>query len=194
MQNTLAQTSSVNILKPQATVDIPTATAIIYHKSTPHKVLVGHSKKHSAPVLPGGKIDLQDLVSTSIEQAAKNCIIRELEEEVGLLGIEPKFLMMYSDPERDNRIITAKSLKGTLVEDVVKGLSEDELVLGRYGVPDYIFLVEVAEQNINESEELEKLEWVDVRNVKDEEIGGGQAKLLKSFVETLLADADSNKP
>ncbi len=176
MQTSIVQSSSTKLQAVVATVDIPTATAIIYKKSDPFKVLVGHSKKHSAPVLPGGKIDLQDLVSTSMELVAKHCIIRELQEEVGLTGVEPKFLKIHSDPERDNRVITVGSLKGTVVEDLVKGFREDQLVLGRYGVPDYVFLVEIDWQSLKESEELLGLEWIDTRDEKV--LGGGQKKLL----------------
>ncbi len=181
MQTVITSNHSNQIQQVVATIDIPTATAIVYKKSDPFQVLVGHSKKHSAPVLPGGKIDLQDLVSTSMEQVARNCIIRELQEEVRLSGVNPKLFKIHSDPERDNRIITVASLKGTLIEDLVKGFREEELVLGRYGVPDYVFLVEVDEEGITESEELRILEWVNCQGVKRGELGGGHSEILKLY-------------
>ncbi len=164
-----------------ATIDIPTSTAIIYKKDDPSQVLVGRSSKHSAPVLPGGKIDLNDIVSTSIELAARNCIVRELQEEVALIGVEPRFLFLHSDPTRDNRVITAKSLKGTIVEHLVQGLSDSQQILGRYGVPDYVFLVEVEGQSVTESTELEKLEWIDTRNIGKGSLAAGHERILAEW-------------
>jgi 8-oxo-dGTP pyrophosphatase MutT (NUDIX family) len=178
VQTAIAQHPANNPSKVVAKVDIPTATAIIYKKSDPNKVLVGHSQKHSAPVLPGGKIDLQDLVATSMEMVARHCIIRELQEEVGLTGVEPRFFKIHSDCESDNRVITVGSLKGTLIEDGVKGFGEEQLVLGRYGVPDYIFLVEIEADPLQESEELRKLEWVDVREAR---LGGGHTHTISMY-------------
>lgn len=162
-------------------VCIPTATAIIVNSIEPNLVLVGKSKKHPLPVMPGGKIDATDIGSVSLEAAASRCIIREIFEETRLVVDKVELFELRTDPERDIRLVSAGALRGTLAEVVVQNLPEDQVVLGRYGVPDYVFIVKVDPREFSDTEELKDLSWIDSRFVASETLSAGHGDIVMRY-------------
>lgn len=166
------------------TICIPTATAIVYCKENPFCILIGDSAKHTRPVLPGGKIDLKDICSSSILVCARKCIQRELKEEISLETEQIDFFRTFSDPMRDRRIINVSSLQGSLVSILVNSMKDSDKVIGLFGMPDFVFLVPVEKSVCLSTEELKTLRWVDCRS--NLEFGAGHKEILIQYSLYLL--------
>ena len=172
---------------------IPTATAIVHEPSLPFKILVGESAKHSGLVLPGGKIDLTDGLSSNLEQAAHACIARELEEEVHAPPLTLRLIAITHGQTRDSRIIRAGSLLGTLVEDLVRSIDPEVPIEGLYGNPDYLFDVEVRSEAVRATEELRHLQWIDCRELSGIPLGAGHAALIELYRQSVEASEASRE-
>ena len=172
-------------LNSSVEVCIPTATIIAVSKNNRFLVLTGENSKHRLPVLPGGKIDLQDLCGSRIEEAAMQCAVRELKEEIHVEASGLRLFKVVSDGNRDMRIVSAQSLRSTLVEALVAGLATDVLVLGRYGVPDFLHVGIVNPVQVSESDELKNLRWVDVRKISAGELDAGHGDYLQAYAQCL---------
>lgn len=154
-------------------IDIPTTTSIVYDRADPWFIVIGSSEKHNRPVLPGGKIDRADMISPSMKECAAVAALREIWEEVGARPDQTTLIDVSSNRERDTRLVRADSLAGTLVEEAVSALRADDLVLGHYGVPDYLFAAAVARDDVTPSRELSSLKWVDIRTLDPESLAAG---------------------
>ncbi len=168
-------------------VMIPTATAIICQRENPHMVLIGTSIKHEKPVLPGGKIDQKDIVSSELERCATCCIRRELAEEIGTTLEELQLLKVSKDSSRDMRKVSVRSLQGSLVESLTCDLSEDMFVLGCYGCPDYLFIAKIDTMNLTDTEELKKLTWIDCRTILPDSLAAGHSAYIIEYCRALTA-------
>lgn len=168
-------------------VCIPTATAIVTRADDPNLTLIGQSSKHENPVLSGGKIDKCDIVSKSMEQCALKCIKRELFEEIGALPRSVRLLAVTMDSERDVRTVSVKSLLGSVVEQAISDLSMETSVTGRYGVPDYLFVIEIDPATISNSNELTDLRWIDCQKIDELSLGAGHGKFVRMYLESLRA-------
>ncbi len=172
-------------------VEVPTATAIVRSSTDPHVFLIGTSAKHAKAVLPGGKIDCQDLLYASIEKCAEVCISRELREELGSLPLFLQFIARTMDGERDVRTVAVETLRGTLAESAVCDLPDGTLVRARYGMPDYLFIAEVEPEGVRGSEELANLQWVDSRFLSPDALSAGHGELVARYLEWLsLVEAE----
>ena len=168
-----------------ACIRIPTATAIVHQRGQPFRILVGQSAKHFGLILPGGKIDRADLRTASMEDAATACIKRELVEEIGVLPSSLKLLAVTRSLKRDVRTISADSLKGTLVEEMIASMAPEQLVKGIYGYPDYLFVASMDLRETREGEELRGFRVLDCRSFASEIIGAGHRSLIGVYVRSL---------
>lgn len=171
-------------------VDIPTTTAIVCDSADPYLILVGSSAKHDRPVLPGGKIDRADIILPSMVECAETAVLREIGEETGAKSVQLKLFGIFSDSQRDIRMIPAGTLAGTIVEDAVRGLADNEMVLGRYGVPDYVFIVRVDRSEVSDSSELFNLTWIDIRTLGADSLAAGHPAIVQRYQKFLEAALD----
>jgi 8-oxo-dGTP pyrophosphatase MutT (NUDIX family) len=173
-------------IDPLLEVSVPTATAIVRSAEDAFRVLVGHSRKHNRPVLPGGKIERADIVSFSMLENAACCMSRELREEIGISDLTLSLYDVISDADADRRIVTVRSLRATLVEDAIRSLDDSQMVLARYGVPDFVFVASVQPELIKASDELLSLEWIDCRRLAPEMLAAAHGKIVKRYCDNLI--------
>ncbi len=145
-------------------ISIPTATAIIVNAYNPFEILIGLSTKHSLPVLPGGKIDNSDIISTSLQQCAEITIKREIYEETSICVDKIEFLGEWQEREQDVRTVPVRDLRDSVIGAALKDLPDDYMVKARYGVPDFVFIAKFEPAPIADSVELSNLRWIDIRN------------------------------
>ncbi len=167
-------------------VDVPTATIIIRHPECRYIFLVGQSKKHPRPVLPGGKIDIKDINGSSIKSAALRCIKREAQEEIGTSLSAVKLFKIHSNSERDVRRVPVESLRGSVVESIIEDRPRPTIVTARYGMPDYLFIGEVDPKSIKATEELHSLTWIDLRKTMTLDLSAGHNELIKQYVDEVI--------
>lgn len=176
-------------LKCMATPEvlIPTATAIVCDSEDPWRILIGTSTKHEKPVLPGGKIDSADLVSSSLERCAAECIRRELREEIGCEPLTLRMLSVSSDRKRDVRTVALCTLSGSIAAQAVEMLNPDSMVTGRYGVPDFLFIAMIEAGAVQDTAELKHLTWVDCRTIQRESLSAGHSAFVERYLKSLGA-------
>jgi 8-oxo-dGTP pyrophosphatase MutT (NUDIX family) len=169
-------------------VSVPTVTIVVASQCDPFKVLIATSAKHPLPILPGGKIDLQDLV-VSKQDTARNCAERELLEEVGLKGVALEYLFSRQ-VSSDIRSVPVAKLRGTLVDSEVASLPDEQIVQARYGEPDHVFRVSAKQQSFLPTEELSELKWCDLRGGVYPQLSAGHERVLMRYVEYLRSSYD----
>ena len=168
-------------------IEVPTATAIVCDRNNPYMILVGKSNKHALPVLPGGKIDQADILSASVLEAATTCITRELREEVHCASVHPVLFEIMNDRMRDPRVVSVSSLRGTLAEHLVQDLEDSAKVRACYGVPDYIFVVNVDRESVSPSSELTQLYWLDARDIESDTLSAGHGDVARRYLQSLAS-------
>jgi len=166
-------------------VEVPTATILLYDKSDPEWIVVGKNNKHEQWILPGGKLDEEDIVSVKMIDNAQRCILREVNEEVRCELLTCEFLGIVQDSEADVRLIPAEKLRSTAVATEVSDLSDSDLVEAHFGVPDYVFCAPVTRDQVQTSEELEQVEFIDVRH-RAEELGAAHEQVVALYVNSRL--------
>jgi 8-oxo-dGTP pyrophosphatase MutT (NUDIX family) len=130
------------------------ASAIVISKDDACRVLVVDSEKHPKPVIPGGKVETEDLASDAGSRGL-SCVLREVKEEIGTDLLNPTYLGEAQDPDRDIRLVPAKKVASAVVEPALPaGISADATVRAHYGRPDYIFVGQVDEAALTDTEEL----------------------------------------
>lgn len=174
--------SSTEIIRE---VSIPTATAIVHQLENPYMILVGVSAKHPKPVLPGGKLDLDDLVSPLLARCASVCILRELGEEIGVPFSSLRLLGVSADRERDVRRIRIETLQGAFSQQAVADLDAQQIVLGRYGVPDFLFVATIDSKIPLDTAELRNFMWIDCRYVTAETLSAGHGRFVMRYADEL---------
>lgn len=163
-------------------IEVPTVTLVLRLSDNPYQVVIGWSKKHDKPVLPGGKIDSDDIVNTNIEKCAKHAALREIKEEVGATVKDLQLLTISSDPESDVRDTTIGALKGSLAAEQWKELPSDMKVKALYGIPDYVFIGEVNLNDIGKTEELYDVAIIDVREAAPPALASNHNSYLESYL------------
>lgn len=85
-----------------AEVTVSTASAIVTSTNDPYRILVAYSEKHPKPVIPGGKVETEDLASDA-ESPGLTCVLREVKEEIGTDLLNATYVGKAQDPDRDIR-------------------------------------------------------------------------------------------
>jgi 8-oxo-dGTP pyrophosphatase MutT (NUDIX family) len=170
---------------PPPEVNVPTATAIVFDRDNPFLILVGWSRKHHGFVLPGGKLDQDDVVGTSMAVCAETCIRRELREEIGVQEGTIQFWQSREDRNADVRTVSVENLSGSLAATSLSKLSRDSYVTAYYGVPDFVFKVGINQSDAKPSDELQKLSWIDCRDYDVDAIRAGHHALIYRYRASL---------
>lgn len=156
-----------------AEVAVSTATAIIALRSDPYMVLVADSEKHPKPILPGGKMELSDVVGKGVHPGL-NCIEREVPQEIKTPIIGARLIGVALDPERDVRYVPVENLAAAVVSPQLStDYPEGSLVKASYGCPDYIFTGVIDETQVEESSELKGSRFIDIRNLQTGDLSAG---------------------
>ena len=186
-RETVNQIASVDkISEEPLEILVPTVTAIIRSSDNPYEILIGTSDKHPLPVLPGGKIDRADLVSTSILEASNNAVHREIQEETAVTIEKITFFFEWQDRERDVRVVPARNLRESLVGEFLHEKRDDFLVNARYGVPDFVYIVDAKKELLPDSSELRQLSWVDLRKDRESlKLSAGHLEIIHRYLEGL---------
>jgi 8-oxo-dGTP pyrophosphatase MutT (NUDIX family) len=168
-----------------ATVTVATATAIVASKTDPYRILVADSAKHPKPVMPGGKMEQQD-AANGLEQAGLLCITRELEEEIGTLPENIRYVGMATDPARDVRVVPCSKLENCVTSPALpQGISPDAKIRASYGTPDYIYAATVDETAIRPTEELSAPRFIDIRTLKPGDLSAGHDVVALTYRKML---------
>jgi ADP-ribose pyrophosphatase YjhB (NUDIX family) len=163
-----------------AEVTVSTASAIVRSKDDPYRVLVADSEKHPKPVIPGGKVP------------GLSCVLREVKEEVGTELLNPTYLGKAQDPDRDIRLVPAKKVSSAVVEpELPNGVAADAMVKAHYGCPDYIFVGEVDEAALTDTEELKGRRFIDIRKIGPGDLSAGHDVILLTYRRMLDEGATS---
>lgn len=166
-------------------VNVPTATAIVFDRDNPFLILVGWSGKHHGFVLPGGKLDQDDVVGTSMAGCAEVCLLRELREEICVQEGTIQFWQSREDRNADIRTVPVENLSGSLAATSLSKLSRDSYVTAYYGVPDFVFKVGINQSDAKPSDELQKLSWIDCRDYDAYAIRAGHHVLIDLYRASL---------
>jgi 8-oxo-dGTP pyrophosphatase MutT (NUDIX family) len=165
-------------------VNVPTSTAVVYRSDDPYWVVVGRNEKHEEYVLPGGKIDRDDLQCTSLERAAFCCICRELREELGISACEPTLLHVQERLSGDVRPTNAGRLRETVVDELVGSYPDEHPIVAHYGVPDYLFVVRATGEKVgSSSEEFLEIRWIHLRDSNRPKLIASHEELVEKYLE-----------
>lgn len=168
-----------------AEVTVATASAIVISKDNPYRVLVADSEKHPKPVIPGGKVETEDLASDA-RSPGLSCVLREVKEEIGTDLLDPTYLGKAEDPDRDIRLVPAKKVASAVVEPALPaGISADAIVRAHYGCPDYIFVGRVDEAALADTEELKGRRFIDIRDIGPGDLSAGHDVILLTYRKML---------
>lgn len=174
-----------------AEVTVSTASAIVRSKDDPYRVLVADSEKHPKPVIPGGKVEREDVTSDA-KAPGLSCVLREVKEEVGTELFNPTYLGKAQDPDRDIRLVPAKKVSSAVVEpELPNGVAADAMVKAHYGCPDYIFVGEVDEAALTDTEELKGRRFIDIRKIGPGDLSAGHDVILLTYRRMLDEGATS---
>jgi ADP-ribose pyrophosphatase YjhB (NUDIX family) len=168
-------------------VSVATASVIIAHPENPYLVMVGSSKKHPKPVIPGGKIELCEGPANSA--TALVCIERETEEEVGVKLVNPRLIGVATDPTRDVRVVPFSKIKTAVTEPLLPQTTPDDRhIRASYGCPDYIF---VGTANAaTDSDELKGVHYIDIRTLSIGDLSAGHDVVVLLYRQMLDDGAD----
>ena len=64
-----------------AEITVSTTSAIVTHPDDPYMVVVARSSKHPLPVIPGGKIEVNEAIGSD-NAPERGCVMREVREEL----------------------------------------------------------------------------------------------------------------
>jgi 8-oxo-dGTP pyrophosphatase MutT (NUDIX family) len=199
MPNTnLNQTPSENpSLSPSivAEITVSTASAIVTHPDDPYKVLVAKSSKHPHPVIPGGKIEVNDPIGPDSDPG-RECVMREVEEEVGTKLLNARYIGKAFDPERDVRVVAPKKVASALTDPPfhtidLQGVADDQpCIRARYGTPDFIYVGTIDPAALMDTEELSGSEFIDIRHLQPGELSAGHDVIVLKYRDMLDSRAD----
>ena len=174
-----------------AKVNVSTASAIVISKDDPYRVLVADSEKHPKPVIPGGKVEAEDL-ALDAGSPGLSCVLREVKEEIGAVLLNPTYLGKAEDPDRDIRLVPAKKVASAVVKPPLpSGISADATVRAHYGCPDYIFVGHVDETALTDTEELKGRRFIDIREIGPGDLSAGHDVIVLTYRKML--DAGSSE-
>jgi 8-oxo-dGTP pyrophosphatase MutT (NUDIX family) len=177
----------------KAVVIVSTASAIIRSSTDPYKILVATSAKHSKPVIPGGKVEREDIHSDG-RTPGSSCVRREVLEEIGVDLANLEYIGKAVDPERDIRLVPPSKLATTLVHPPLPAdLPSDATIKAHYGCPDYIFVGTVDENSVAESEELKNLRFINIREIGLGDLSAGH-DIIVLWYRRMLDNGETQLP
>lgn len=159
-------------------IAVPTTTIIAQHPQFEKEVAVLRSgKKHNGKlVLPGGRVKVgkHDFLQTGLI---------ELEEEVGLEIISPKFFCISSNPTRDVRKVTLKKVAdgGEISPEL-----EPVVVEGHYCFDVAIYGKAKSTNLRPDGEESNEVFWYDLTTLNPEDFAIDHGTLLSLFADFLV--------
>jgi 8-oxo-dGTP pyrophosphatase MutT (NUDIX family) len=178
-----------------AEITVATATAIVTHPDNPYLVLVADSEKHPLPVIPGGKIEIDDPIADG-ETPGLECVLREVGEEIKAELQNARYIGKANDPERDVRVVLPEKVAGTLTDPPFSSIDFSEChpetarIKAHYGTPDYIYVGSVDPERIQNTEELENVRFIDIRELEVGQLSAGHDVIVLKYRQMLESGAE----
>ena len=166
-------------------VSVATASVIIASQSNPYRILVGYSRKHAKPVIPGGKIEKEDMTG-DLQEAGIICVLRETEEEIGTSLQNPRYIGEAVDAKRDVRTVPYSKIKTAIIVPALpENTPETAQIRASYGCPDFIYTGSIDESSLIPTEELSGLRFIDSRSLQVGDLSAGHDVVVLLYRQML---------